>query len=449
MSKCRLNSSKFICSIILSISCANANALGLQQAYDLALKNDATYRISLYARVSAKENLIIGRSTLMPTVSANYESNRNIATITTTAGANRTPDHPRYDGRTMQIQVRQPLLSLDGVLRYQQGKIAVEKGDADFATSTYDVTLRVAGAYMDVLYAEDQVALSRVSREMYLEQMQVNKRLFENGEGTKTDMLETQARLDLAEVQLIEANDNVTYTRENLTAIIGIEPGQLDTLNSPHILNKINSLNLESWEQLAQRNNPELIAGRLAVESARLEISRIRAGHYPRVDLVASYNKGDSETLNTYTQNSVNRTIGVQINIPIYQGGVINANTRQAVAAYSRAESELDVRTNKVLGDLRKAWSQIQSGGRKIDALSKAVNSGKISMAATEKSIAGGARINLDLLNAQQRLYSSQLDHARASYDYVLSMLKIRAAAGTLDYQAIIEVSANFRNTEI
>jgi len=192
------------------------------------------------------------------------------------------------------------------------------------------------------------------------------------------------------------------------------------------------------------QNNKELATARLAVENARLEISKNRAGHYPRIDLIAAYSKGDAESINTYNQDTTNRTIGVQVNIPIYQGGAISATTRQAAAGYGRAQSDLDARTNKVMVELRKAHSIVLSSVHKIEALEKAVESGKLLMKATEQSIKGGVRINLDLLNAQQQLYTSQRDLAQARYSYLIGLLRLRAAAGTLDAGSVREIAAYF-----
>jgi protease secretion system outer membrane protein len=298
---------------------------------------------------------------------------------------------------------------------------------------------------MDVLFADDQVALSKVSRDMYLEMMHVNNRLFEKGEGTKTDMLETQARLDIAEAQLTEAQDNAVAARETLAGVIGMDPGQLDKLGEGFRPASLTPGSFDEWEKIARARNHELAASRLAVENARLDITRNRAGHYPRVDFVAAYSKGDAESINTYNQNSVNRTIGVQVNVPLYQGGAISASTRQAAAGYARAQSDLDARTNKVMVELRKAHNIVMSSVHKIEALEKAVESGKLLMTATEKSIKGGVRINLDLLNAQQQLYTSQRDLAQARYSYLIGLLRLRAAAGTLDASSVREVAAYFR----
>lgn len=433
-----------------ALAAGHVGAVTLQQAYEAALKNDPQYRMSFYEKESAKENRIIGRSYLLPSVSASYSASRNVADTNTLQSdifgrKGWVADSPRYISRSSVVQLRQPILNLDGIARYRQGKVIAAQGEAAFASSTDEVTVRVASAYMDVLFAEDQLALSKVSRDMYVEMMHVNNRLFEKGEGTKTDMLETQARLDIAEAQVTEAQDNVVAARETLAGVIGMDPGQLDRLGEGFRPATLSPGSFEDWEKTAREHNNELAAARLTVENARLEIGKNRAGHFPRIDVVAAYSKGDAESLNTYTQNSVNRTLGVQVQIPIYQGGAISATTRQAAAGYERAQSDLDARTNKVMVELRKAHSTVMSSVHKIEALEKAVASGKLLMKATEQSIKGGVRINLDLLNAQQQLYTSQRDLAQARYNYLIGTLRLRAAAGTLDASGVREIAAYFR----
>jgi protease secretion system outer membrane protein len=432
----------------LLASSSGAGAVGLLQAYQAALKNDPQYRMSYYENEAAKENAILGRSNLLPQISANYSANRNRADVDTTQETIRGPfvdsTHPRYLSHSAVVQLRQPILNLDGVVRYRQGKVQTAQGAKQFEASTSDVIVRVVGAYADALFAEDQVSLSRVQRDMYAENQKVNQRLFEKGEGTKTDMLETQARLDLAEAQLVEAQDNANAARNTLAGVIGMEPGNLDKLGSDFHFQDQPVQSFDAWRALAIERNPVLAAGRLAVENARLEIQRDRAGHLPRIDFVAAYSKDDAASLQTYNQNSVNRTLGVQVSMPIYQGGAINATTRQAAANRSRAASELDYRTNQVLIELRKSYDLVQNSVAKINALEKAVASSTLLMKATEQSIKGGVRINLDLLNAQQQLYTSQRDLAQARYSYLLGLLRVRAAAGTLDEAAVREVAAYF-----
>jgi protease secretion system outer membrane protein len=432
------------------LAAGQAGAITMQQAYEAALKNDPQYRMSFFEKESAKENRVIGRSYLLPSVSGSYSASRNNAdtetygTIDFLGNKGWVPGHPRYISRSAAVQLRQPILNLDGVARYRQGKVVAQQGEALYAAAGNDVAVRVSSAYMDALFAEDQLRLSEVSRDMYKEQMLVNNRLFEKGEGTKTDMLETQARLDIAEAQVTEAQDNVIAARETLAGIIGMDPGTLDKLADGFNPATLEPGSFEDWVKTARAHNPELAAARLAVENARLDIQRNKAGHYPRVDFIATYSRDDAASINTYTQNSVNRAVGVQVNVPIYQGGAISATVRQSADAYGRAQADLEARTSKVLVEVRKDHSVVLSSVHKIGALEKAVASGKELMKATEQSIKGGVRINLDLLNSQQQLYTSQRDLAQARYSYLIGLLRLRAASGTLDAASVREVAAYF-----
>jgi protease secretion system outer membrane protein len=430
---------------VLLLASAGARAITLEQAYQAALKNDPTYRMNFYEKQYGEENLALGRSNLLPNISASYTGSRNRADQEFDLYGAASLTHPRYISRSTAVQIRQPLFNLDAVARYRQGKVQAEQAEQTFEANTNEVALRVVGAYFDALFADDQLALAKAQRDMYLEQQHANARMFEKGEGTKTDMLETKARLDLAEAQLVEARDNASAMRDALAGVIGTEPGQMQRLGEDFPIMPLHPSSFEAWRDLALKNNRELAAARLAVENARLEIQRDKAGHLPRVDLVGVYSKGDNESLNTYGQSTVNRTIGVQVNIPIYSGGAVSATTRQAAASYERAKADLEARTNKLLVELRKAHSLALSSVAHMDALVKAVASNRELVKATEQSIKGGVRVNLDLLNAQQQLVTSQRDLAQARYGYLLALLRLRAAAGLVGDEDIRAIAAYLR----
>lgn len=423
----------------------SAQAISLQEAYDAALQNDPAYRVHFYENEAAKENRIIGRSTLLPNVAANYSASRNRADLTQVFSGRESLSHPRYMSRSAQVQFRQPLINLEALARYRQGVATSQEGAARFKARTAELALRVMNAYTDVLFAEDQIALIKAQRDVYMEQMKVNKRMFENGEGTRTDVLEVQARLDLAEAQLLEAEDNRRAARLTLEGIVGKDIGTLDPLTSDFRFVEEQPAPFDEWRKLALENNPDLKAARFTIEAAQQELNRARAGHAPRIDFVASYGRSDSETISTLNQDSLNRTIGIQLNVPLYQGGYVNAVSRQAGAGLGRAKAGLDAKTNEVLLELRKAHNLVVSSVAKIGALVKATESGKLLSKATEQSIKGGVRINLDLLNAQQQLAGSQRDLAQARYAYLLGVLRLRAAAGTLTGDDLRAIAAYFR----
>lgn len=425
----------------LALATGNASALTLVEAYEKARLNDPVYRAAFYASESGKENRILGRANMLPVVSGSYSRNKNSADYLQFGRLT----HPEYGSHNAVVQLRQPLFNVDAWARYKQGQAQANASAAIFDFESQVLILRVSSAYIEALYSEDQVALVTASRDMYAEQAKTMARMFKAGEGTRTDMLETQAKLDLAEARLLEAKDTQLAARTTLSAVIGDEVKSLDTIGPNFRVRPADRLGFEEWKAQALANNPELRAQMFGLENARAAVLKARAAHMPRLDFVASYTRANSETLNTLGTESTVRSLGIQLNVPIYQGGAINSAARQAVAEESRARAEMDAKTNKILLDLRKDYDAVASSVTRIEALLKAVESAKLLMTATQQSIKGGVRINLDLLNAQEQLYTVQRDLAQARYTYLLGSLRMRAGTGLLTSDDVRETANNFR----
>ncbi len=419
----------------------SAAAMSLTQAYQAALQNDAAYRAAVYANEGGKENRILGRSALLPVISGSYGLNKN--KLTTDYGTLvRDQD---YKSRSAVLQLRQPVISLDALARYKQGVAQSNYSAAQFESQEQEVILRVTGAYLDVLLREDQLALSKIERDMYAEQRKVNDLLFSKGEGTRTDSLETQSRLDLAEAMVLEAQDNLMTALDTLTGIVGEEVKQVDQLRPGFRATLADGRSYDAWKQIAMESNPELKTLRFGMDVAKQEVNRARAGHTPRLDFVGTLQKSDSDTTNTIDQKQDLRSIGIQVNIPIYSGGAVSAQTRQAAAGFGKAAEDLQAQTDKVLVELRKNYNIMVSSVARIDALIKAVDSASLLIQATEQSIKGGVRINLDLLTAQRQLFTAQRDLSQARYNYMIAMLRLRAAAGTLTGEDVRMLAAFFQ----
>jgi protease secretion system outer membrane protein len=428
------------CTLLVS---GSASAIGLLQAYQAALVNDPTYRSAFFDSEAGKEFKTLGRSGLLPQISGNYQFNKNHADLTQETILGPSLTHPEYISRIQQVQLRQVLFSLDALARYKQGVAQSKFSEAQFSSQGQEMIVRLTGTYLDAALTSEQVRLAEAQRDSQKEQMQANRKMFEKGEGTKTDVLETQARLELSEAQLLEAKDNQQTALNTLESLIGEPVTSLDELGDTFRLVPIAD-SFEDLKGIALKENPDLQAQRFTIEASRQEVNKNKAGHTPRVDFVSSYSKNTAETLNTYNQESTSRSVGVQVNIPIYSGGAVSAATRQAVANFEKTKSDLDLKTSKVLVELRKQYNAVNSGIARINALDKAVLSAQLLVKATEQSIKGGVRVNLDLLNAQQQLYTSKRDLAQARYTYLISVLRLRAAAGLLSSDDVREAANYF-----
>lgn len=434
-----------ILGLILFLSSSQAGAIGLLQAYQEALKNDPLHRAAKADNRAGQEYEAIGRSALLPSMQYSYAISKNKGEyIAPNFFGQKTESDLDYKSTSRGFNLKQPIFNLEAYTRFEQGVVQTKLSNAQFDSRSRDLMIRVVSAYADAKYSEDQLNLYTAQRDAYLEQKSLNARLFEKGEGTKTDMLETQAKLDVAEAMVLEAVDNMITAKNTLAGMIGIEVTSLDRL-----VDDFNPVNLfpsdfESWKTIAMNENSDLVASRLSVETAELEIKKSLSGHAPRLDFNASYSRGDSETVTTRNQATDLRTIGIQLTIPIYSGGYVNAVSKQAVANRDRARAELDANTNKIMVELRKQFNALNSSTAKINALKNSVNSSKSLVEATKQSIKGGTRINLDLLNAEQQLVGTKRDFASARYNYLISYLRLRVAAGNLQEDDLRIVAGYF-----
>jgi protease secretion system outer membrane protein len=436
-----------VCATVFSmwlLQADSASALGLLQAYDAALQNDPTYRAAVYENEAGQQYKVMGRSSLLPSLSASYSSSKNQADVTSKTAFSEVTEHRSYNSMAGAIQLRQPLVHLEGVARYYQGIAQTSYSDAQFSARRQELILRLVTAYVEAKHAEELLALAIAQRDSYAEQRRMNDRMFEKGEGTRTDMLETQARSDLAEAEVLEAKDNLANTRNALAAMVGREITVLDALRDDFRVKPMQPAGFEEWKAIALEQNPEIIAQRHVVETAFQEIRKNRAGHAPRLDIIASVSDTSSDTINTYNQDAKTNSIGLQFSLPLYSGGYTSAVTSQAVSNHEKAKADLETKTNQILMELRKYYSLTLSSALRIDALVKSDSSARLLVEATQKSVKSGLRTNLDVLNAQQQLFTAKRDLSLARYNYLVGYLHLRQAAGVVGTSDLQDMAGYF-----
>ncbi|MFC0351163.1 TolC family outer membrane protein [Undibacterium danionis] len=421
----------------------SASAIGVLEAYIAALKNDPSHRAAKAELIAGLEYEAIGRSSLLPSAQYVYSTSKNKGESISPFLGTFTKSNQDYSSTSKSVSVRQTIFNLEAYARFEQGVAQKNYSIAQFDSRSSDLMVRLLTAYVETRYAEDQLNLYTAQRDSYAEQRKVNDRLYAKGEGTKTEMLETQAKLDVAEAMRLEAIDTLQTARNNLEAIVGVDVKQLDGL-PVDFKPMLDSEDFDTWKRYAEEKNPEIIAAKYGIDIAQKEISKSQAGHAPRIELNANYNHGVSETFATKNQDLNMRTVGVQLIIPIYSGGYVNATSKQAVARLDKARADLDGTVSKVMVELRKQFSAVKSSVVKIEGLQKSVNSATALVEATQQSIKGGVRINADLLNAQQQLVAAKRDLASARYNYLLSYLKLRVAAGTVNIDDLRTVAGYF-----
>ena len=422
----------------------NAQAMGLLEAYESALANDSVYRAAQHDNEAGQQYRIIGRANLLPNVSANYAFNRVDSDITTTGNALSREENRNYNSENGAIQLRQPIINMEGWARYRQGNLQTELSNKQFLGRKQELIKRFFGLYAQANYAEDVLLLSTAQRDAFKNQEEANKLMAVRGEGTKTALIESQAKLNLSEAQVIESQDGVADARNALAYMLGKDVSALDALSESFNVQPPEQPDFEAWKNIALESNPEIAAQRETVALAYQDIRRNRAGHMPRLDAVASLSRTKSDSTSTFNQDIDNKSIGLQLNVPIYSGGSVNASTLQAEANHKKAQDDLETKTNEVLLDLRKQYSIVSSSALKIEALKQGVASAELLVTATKKSLIGGVRTNLDVLDARTQLFEAKKDLSLARYNYLVAYVNLKKAAGTLTVADLQKIAPHF-----
>jgi outer membrane protein len=301
---------------------------------------------------------------------------------------------------------------------------------------TQDLIVRVAQAYFDVLASQDSLAFILAQKTAISEQLAQAKRNFEVGTATITDTHEAQARFDLATSQEIAAQSDLEIRQRTLQQIIGKFPDRLAPLRPSVELSPPSPNAMEEWVTSAERQNYSVRIQEAALEVATREIERNRSGHYPTVNVVSNYgyNLASIATIGVTNQGSTNiaRNIGLQVAIPLYGGGGVNSLVRQAVSNEEKARQDLESARRSAALSVRQAYLGVTNGMAQVRALQQALVSSQSALDSNKLGYEVGVRINIDVLNAQQQLYSTMRDLSRARYDTLLNGLKLKAATGTL-----------------
>ncbi|WP_330564646.1 TolC family outer membrane protein [Pseudomonas yamanorum] len=436
--------------LVFSLCCAcsgSVQALGLLDAYDLALRNDPTFQAAIQEREAGEENRIIGRAGLLPNLSWSYNNSRNESEVTqSTAVGNVTSDRD-YRSYASTLTLQQPLLDYEAYARYRQGAAQALFADERFRGKSQELAVRVLSAYSQALLAQERIELSRAQKRAYAERLQLNERLLKGGEGTRTDLLETQARLSLAQAEEIESLDTQDAALRELEAIVG-EPLQIEELaplTQQFAIPPLEPNRFETWRDMAMANNPELKSQHHALDVAEYEVERKRAGHMPKVSLYASSRQTSSDSESSYNQKYDTNSVGIQVSLPLFAGGSVSASTRQAANQLSQAQYELDARTARTLIELRKQFNLNTSGAAKVRAYEMAVSSATALVTATKKSVTGGERVNLDVLDAEQQLFTARRDLADARHAYLLARIQLKYFAGLLNEQDLRALAGYFQ----
>ncbi len=419
--------------ILLSGIGLRANAADLLEIYHLAQANDPTFAVALHGYEAAQEKAPQALAGNLPTV--NLTGNRNF-TDARASFNNSTPNKQGVYAWTWTLQLTQPIMRPQNILAYYESEAQVDAAQAEFAQSEQDMILRVAQAYFDALVAQETVASAEAQLKAMQEQQVVAKRGFELGTASITDSDEARSKAEQARAQLIAAQNDLETKLTEIEKLTGQPVKTLMGLKPTVVAPTPEPADVRLWVEQAKDNNPTVRAQFSALRAAGYTVKKAKAENFWTLDFVgsygANYSSGSLIIPTPYETRVKSSVAGIQFSVPIFAGGLNSSHMREAVANQNKLSAQLEEARRKAGAEAKQAYAGIVNGVAQSEALESAVESGESSVKGNQAGYKLGLRINSDVLNAQQQLFASKRDLAKARYDTLLAGLKLKAAAGVL-----------------
>jgi outer membrane protein len=423
----------------VSVLSGPAAAQNLQELVDAARGYDATFRaaqaLAQSAEFRAAQADALGKPSAAVTASAG----------TSYTDTSRAPGSVQASSLQAGINGRYPLFNRGNEATISQARKSLELSKADLASAEQDLIIRVSQAYFDVLTAENAVGAVRANKAFITEQLASAKRNFEVGTATITDTREAQARFDLATAQEIAAENDLRTKRIALDQLVGRSNVAPKPLLAPAELPGPVPADPEQWVSAADQSHPIVQRARLGFDVATLETQKARASEKPTLDAVASLStsnsRGGLDALSRSNGSSLVGNVGVQLNWPLFTGGSTQNRIKETLALEDKARNDLEAARRGVALGTRQAFFGLQSILAQVKALEAAEASSKLALESTQLGYRVGVRVNLDVLNAQSQLVTTQRDLAKARYDVLLATLRLRQASGQLSTSDVESVT--------
>ncbi len=428
--------------VAFALAAAPACAADLIDVFRQAQGSDAVYASARSAWAAAQEKLPQGRAGLLPsaTVSASTQHNdRDLRFRDPSVIGSRS----QFNSNAVTLSLTQPIYRRQNLVALDQSRTQVAQADFTLASAAQDLILRVAQAYFDVLLAQDNVAFARAQKTAIGQQLEQARRNFEVGTATITDTHEAQARFDLTTAQEIAALNDLEIKNRTLDQIIGRSAPALSSLGRRFALVDPVPARMDDWVREARETNLQVQVARSGLTFANQEVSRNRGAHFPTLDAFATLSESGSGagTQGGVGSDTTSRVVGLQLSFPLYQGGIASSRVREALANEEKARQDLESARRSAELSARQNYLGVTNGIAQVKALEAALVSSQSSLDSTRLGQEVGVRTQVDVLNAQQQLFSARRDLSQSRYNYILSLLRLKAAVGRLAEDDLAQVN--------
>jgi outer membrane protein len=379
----------------------------------------------------------------MPSLNARASRDRNTyETVTDSFIISRPSAQFEYSSSEYSLSLSQPVYNAAVFSGLTQAKTQVRRAEAEYAAAAQDLILRVAQAYLEMLLAQDSLEFTRAEKTSIQRQQESAEARLKVGLATITDVHDAKARYETAAAQEIEAENSLQDKREALRELTGRLPESPAHIGVYMPLITPEPADINQWAEKSLAQNYSLLAKREAADAAREEIRRQRAGHYPTLDLVGTRTRNDADGSITGPGIRIDNTVvGLQLNVPLFQGGLVGSRTEEAAHRYDAAQQEFEATRRATERVARAAYLGVAGGTAKVMALAQAVVASESALNAKTEGFTAGINTNIDVLDASRDLYRAKRDLSSARYDYLLNMLRLKQAAGMLSENDLAQIN--------
>jgi outer membrane protein len=402
----------------------------LMTIYERALQNDPLIKQAEAKQSAAGESRTQGLARFFPTVAATGASSREWRHNRIASIDNLFPASQEYWNNNFSLNLTQPLFHWDHWIQLSQSDNQIAQAEANYQAELQKLMVRTTEAYFNVLSAQDNLQFTVSEKQAIAKQLEQAKERFEVGIIPITDVYEAQAAFDQTTANELEAANNFDNQKEALREIIGDNEALVSSLGETLPLKKPVPDNLSKWDETAEANNLSIIAAFNQMEVSRKAIDIQRNGHLPKLDLVGSY--GVSENGSAFGPRGDTQNIGIQLNVPLFEGGAVNSRTRQASFEYEAAKENLTAVKRTVKRQVNNTYRSILTAISRIEALKATVTSAASALEASEAGFEVGIRTMVDILGEQRNVYRAKRDLSRARYDYLINTIKLKQTTSDL-----------------
>lgn len=424
-----------ISSLLFTFITSSCFGEDLVSVYRDALKNDPVYQSAREQYLAATEAYPQARAALLPSIQLTGSSIHNKVDVQgLEVGTVQLAAKSKFTQNQYALNFTQPIINFANFARIGAAKAQVKQAAAAYGRAAQDLMLRVAQAYFSALLAEDNLRFTEAEKRATGRQLEQAKQRYNVGLDAVTTVYEAQASYDSIVASEIAAKNDVINARESLRQITGKYYDHIDRLKINIPLLNPNPNSIDKWVIAASGQNLDILAAEFAAQAAKDNININMAGNLPTINGVGTYSKSVSNQFAVGAPgNNETEAIGVQVSLPIYQGGLVLSQTRQAEHQYQQSTADMETAYRKVMVSTRQSFNNVMAGIAKVKADKQAILSNQSSVDSTAAALQVGTRTIVDYLLVQQKLFEAEKNSSKDQYQYLIDTLTLKQLAGNLN----------------